>query len=78
MSVNRQLWMAAVLLLGAPVAADEPPDMALLEYLGSWEESDEDWVLLTEEMHDQSTNTDDTGSEPAAQAEDSQETEHES
>lgn len=30
-------------------AADDMPDMALLEYLGSWEESDEDWVLLTEE-----------------------------
>ena len=24
------------------------PDMEFLEYLGSWEESDEDWVLLTE------------------------------
>ena len=30
------------------VIADEAeaPDLEFLEYLGSWEESDEDWVLL--------------------------------
>ncbi len=27
---------------------DEQPDMEFLEYLGSWEESDEDWLLLNE------------------------------
>lgn len=28
------------------VAEDEQPDMEFLEYLGSWEESDEDWLLF--------------------------------
>ncbi len=31
------------------LAADEvPPDLEFLEYLGSWEESDEDWLLFAE------------------------------
>lgn len=32
------------------VAADDDvmPDIEFLEYLGSWEESDEDWELFTE------------------------------
>ena len=37
------------------VAADDDvmPDMEFLEYLGSWEESDEDWVLLAAEAVEQ-------------------------
>lgn len=31
-----------------PAAEEELPDLAFLEYLGSWEESDEDWLLLKE------------------------------
>ncbi len=31
---------------GVVVADDEQPDMEFLEYLGSWEESDEDWLLF--------------------------------
>lgn len=27
---------------------DDQPDMEFLEYLGSWEESDEDWLLVNE------------------------------
>ena len=27
---------------------DEMPDMEFLEYLGMWEESDEEWVMLDE------------------------------
>jgi hypothetical protein len=33
----------------AEVENEEVPDMAFLEYLGMWEESDEDWLLLDEE-----------------------------
>ena len=34
---------------GIAAADDEPlPDIEFLEYLGSWEETDEDWVLLSE------------------------------
>jgi hypothetical protein len=31
---------------GLVVADDEQPDMEFLEYLGSWQESDEDWLLF--------------------------------
>lgn len=31
---------------GVVMADDEQPDMEFLEYLGSWEESDEDWLLF--------------------------------
>jgi hypothetical protein len=31
---------------GAAVAEDTVPDIEFLEYLGMWEESDEDWLLL--------------------------------
>ena len=48
-----RLGTATIVLLcslGAAVVAvaeDETPDMALLEYLGSWEDSDADWMLQT-------------------------------
>ena len=39
---------------GAALADDEPlPDMALLEYLGSWEESDEDWLVIAADAIEQ-------------------------
>jgi hypothetical protein len=43
--------VCGLLGLGAAVTAAETelPDLAFLEYLGSWEESDEDWVLFSEE-----------------------------
>lgn len=78
MSVSQRTWMAAALLMAVPAAAEEPPDMELLEYLGSWEETDEDWVLLTEEPEDAAPDTDDTRRDPVADAEDSQENDHES
>ncbi len=33
---------------GEPLA-DEMPDMEFLEYLGSWESSDEEWILFAGE-----------------------------
>ena len=45
-------WSLCWGLLGASVEAPaEDPDQAeleLLEYLGSWEASDEDWMIFTE------------------------------
>ena len=43
--------ICGLLGLSGAALADEPelPDLAFLEYLGSWEESDEDWVLFSEE-----------------------------
>jgi hypothetical protein len=39
----------ALINSGAAVAGDdEEPDMDFLEYLGMWEETDEEWLLLDE------------------------------
>lgn len=53
---------------------DTPPDMDFLEYLGMWEESDEEWLLLEKEEvagHDER-------SDPAPKGEASTEKEDES
>jgi hypothetical protein len=35
----------------AAIAQDEQtPDLAFLEYLGSWDESDEEWLVVAEEI----------------------------
>ncbi len=45
----------------ANAESEEIPDMAFLEYLGMWDETDEDWLLLEDEApaeddeHDEST-----------------------
>ena len=61
------------------VAADDDatPDMEFLEYLGSWEESDEDWVLLTEIAAEQLA-SDAKRTDPVSKDEDSVETDDES
>lgn len=51
MSARRRAWSVWLFVtVGAcgPVLAEEAgePDMELLEYLGYWEESDEDWVMI--------------------------------
>jgi hypothetical protein len=45
--------------LSGLVAADdvEAPDLEFLEYLGSWETSEEDWVLLAPDMAAEETPT---------------------
>jgi len=76
MSVDRIGLIVLGLWLGAGVqAADEPPpDAEFLEYLGMWEESDEEWVLqeglLTAENEDRS--------DPAIEEKESPENEDES
>lgn len=49
LTVGLAAWSLLVGIAG-PVAAadDELPDLDFLEYLGSWEESDEDWELFNE------------------------------
>jgi hypothetical protein len=61
------------------VAADDEvmPDMEFLEYLGSWEESDEDWVLLAADAVKQIA-TEEKRTDPAAKEEESVETDDES
>jgi hypothetical protein len=50
---QHRIWLA-VLLLGVAATAvaqdDEAPDVAFLEYLGSWQDSDEDWLIVAEQM----------------------------
>ncbi|MEQ8205909.1 MAG: hypothetical protein RIA65_07025 [Woeseia sp.] len=65
------LALCCGLLVNAPIAAaDELPEAELLDYLGSWAESDEDWVLL------QNRNT--TPAEPESEQSDSELTDDES
>ncbi len=54
MSVSRYAKMALILgplgLISMALGADEvQPDLEFLEYLGSWEESDEEWLLFRNE-----------------------------
>ena len=50
MSVSRTVAVTALLLgCSLVLAADEEiPDPDFLEYLGMWDESDEDWVIFDE------------------------------
>ena len=50
MSVSRKLAVGGVLLFCslALAADDEIPDMEFLEYLGLWEESDEEWLIFAD------------------------------
>lgn len=68
----------ATLVVMAPLAAvaddEEVPDMAFLEYLGMWETSDDEWLLLDEDaVADNSERSD-----PVPEGEESTETEDES
>ena len=57
----------------AEAEIDEVPDMDFLEYLGLWEETDEDWLLLEEEE----VADNDERSDPVPEGEESTETEDE-
>ncbi len=65
-------------LSSAILAADtELPEMEFLEYLGLWEESDEDWVLLSEDVGTQVA-AEDTGTDSVPKGEESAENDDES
>jgi len=53
---------------------EEAPDMAFLEYLGMWQESDEEWLLLDA----QGAAENEQRSDPVPEGEESTETEDES
>lgn len=73
--VLMMLGGCALVLPGHAAADEELPDLALLEYLGSWEESDEDWVLFdTDDEH--AAETEKQG-EPVAEGDESQESDDE-
>ena len=73
---TRALLFAVALCSGglAVAAEDEVPDADFLEYLGMWEESDEDWVII-----DGVTTADaEERSDPVPEREESREKENES
>ena len=57
----------------AEAESDEVPDIEFLEYLGLWEETDEDWLLL----EDEEVADNDERSDPVPEGEESTETEDE-
>jgi len=59
----------------AVVAEEELPEIEFLEYLGSWEESDEDWAMFLASPG--AGNETDTRSDPAPKGEESTETDDE-
>jgi len=73
----RHTLLTAVTLAasGLVLAADEEiPDMEFLEYLGMWEETDEEWLLLEEPI---ARNVEER-SDPAPEGEESTEKDDES
>ena len=59
------------------VAADEElPEIEFIEYLGLWEESDEDWTMFSEPM--EARNESEKRSDPAPDGKESTETDDES
>ena len=74
MSAKRALLLGSMLCCGLVLAADEElPVMEFLEYLGSWEESDEEWLIFAEAKD----TADAERSDPVPQGEESTETDDE-
>ena len=72
---NAALASALVLSCGLLLAEElEHPDAEFLEYLGLWEESDEDWLIFDETVVAEI----DERNDPAPEGEESAETEDES
>ena len=59
--VDRALLLVCGLCLGTAWAAEEAPDaeetsdVEFIEYLGLWEESDDEWLMLAEEKDGEET-----------------------
>lgn len=62
---------------GVTAGDDELPDIEFLEYLGSWDESDEDWLLVSDVKRVREEIMKDEGSDPAPNGEESMENEDE-
>jgi hypothetical protein len=77
--VLRVIMACSLLALSGGVTAedDELPDVEFLEYLGSWDESDEDWLLVKDVTKARDEIMKDEGSDPAPKGEESMETENE-
>jgi len=61
------------------VAADEElPEIEFIEYLGLWEDSDEDWVLFSDSFNADKRARNEQRSDPAPEGEESTEKDDES
>jgi hypothetical protein len=73
MSASSELAVLCGLLTcgGAAIAQEtETPDLAFLEYLGSWEGSDEEWVLFSSEEEKKAASDENSNeTDPAPQEE---------
>ncbi len=73
------LLIGSAALAGAVAAEEEQePDMAFLEYLGMWEETDEEWQLFDESMDEEAVAENEERSDPVPKGKESQESEDES
>jgi len=77
MLASRCLTAALLIVASLAVAADEElPEIEFLEYLGLWEESDEEWVMFNDPLN--ADNQDQQRSEPVPEGEESTEKDDES
>lgn len=77
MKLSRLALLAAMSGLAAAARAqDDDPDLGFLEYLGSWQESDEEWLIVAdmerEELAEAHADSDEDGT--SAKAKDADET----
>lgn len=73
---------AAMISVATAAEEEQEPDMAFLEYLGMWEETDEEWELFDEASDEPSDDAaiaeNEERSEPVPKGKESQELEDES
>ena len=79
MSAERKIWLTILLLgtAGAVAADEELPDMDFLEYLGMWEESDDEWLALADDEGLLAADSEER-TDPAPEGEESRENDDES
>ena len=79
MSARRALLGSMLMVCSFLVAADEElPEIEFIEYLGLWEESDEDWVLFSDSFDADKRAKNEQRSDPAPEGEESTEKDDES
>ncbi|MGI9272413.1 MAG: hypothetical protein ACR2QT_11600 [Woeseiaceae bacterium] len=77
MSVRQLVIGSLLATFSLMVAADEElPEIEFIEYLGLWEESDEDWTMFSDPI--EARNKEDERSDPAPEGKESTETNDES
>ncbi len=79
MSARRALLGSMLIVCSLVVAADEElPEIEFIEYLGLWEDSDEDWVLFSDSFNADKRAKNEQRSDPAPEGEESTEKDDES